>query len=223
MDLAPSIEVWLVHLPGRERRLSEPPLGSIRAIAAQAVSGLAPHLHMPYALFGHSMGALISFELTRELRRTSNRLPEALLVSGFRGPHCPDRRPPIHDLPDDRFKQELQALNGTPTNVIANAELMDLLLPLMRADFQAVETYVYAEEAPLELPIRVYSGRDDRETPEEHLAEWDRHTSAGSRVTLFDGDHFYLRSCGAALRAQLRSDLMGIIAGGSGRIRKREV
>lgn len=210
--LAPTIEVWPVHLPGRERRLSEPALGSIHAIATQAASGLAPLLDRPYALFGHSMGALISFELTRVLRRGGYALPRALLVSGYGGPHCEQRRPPIYDLPDQEFKAALLALNGTARDVMANAELMDLLLPLMRTDFQAVETYHVTEEPPFDIPIRVYSGRDDAETPLEQLTEWGRQTAAGSRVTLFDGDHFYLRQHGAALRAQLRKDLLEVIA-----------
>ena len=103
-------------------------------------------------------------------------------------------------------------LNGTPPDVIANAELMDILLPLLRADFQAVETYDYTEEPPLDLPIRVYCGRDDHETPAEQLVEWDRHTTTESRVTLFDGDHFYLRQSGAAIRAQVHKDLQEIIS-----------
>ena len=210
--LAPEIEVWPVHLPGRERRLSESPLASIQAIADHAASGLAPLLDRSYAFFGHSMGALISFEITRALRRAGHSMPRALLVSGYGGPHCRDRRPPIHCLPDDEFKEGIQVLNGTPPGVIANAELMDLLLPLLRADFQAVETYDFTEEPPFDLPIRVYCGRDDHETPKEQLAQWDRHTTAGSRVTLFDGDHFYLRQSGTALRTQLRKDLQEIIA-----------
>jgi medium-chain acyl-[acyl-carrier-protein] hydrolase len=210
--LAPGIEVWPVHLPGRERRISESPLTSIQAIADHATPGLIPLLDRPYAFFGHSMGALISFEVTRALRRAGHSMPRALLVSGFGGPHCGDRRPPIHHLPDDEFKEAIQVLNGTPPDVIANVELMDLLLPLLRADFQAVETYDFTEEPPFDLPIRVYCGRDDHETPVEQLAQWDRHTTAGSRVTLFDGDHFYLRQSGAELRAKLHKDLQEIIA-----------
>lgn len=210
--LAPVIEVWPVHLPGRERRISEPPLTSIKAIASHATSGLAPLLDEPYAFFGHSMGALISFEITRALRRAGHSMPRALLVSGYGGPHCEDLRPPIHHLPDHEFKEAIQVLNGTPPDVIANAELMDILLPLLRADFQAVETYDYTEEPPLDLPIRVYCGRDDHETPAEQLVEWDRHTTTESRVTLFDGDHFYLRQSGAAIRAQVHKDLQEIIS-----------
>ncbi|MCP5091517.1 MAG: thioesterase [Gammaproteobacteria bacterium] len=209
--LAPEIEVWPVHLPGRERRLSESPLASIQKLAEHAASGMAPLLGRRYALFGHSMGALISFEITRALRRAGHSLPQALLVSGYGGPHCGDRRAPIHGLPDDEFKGEIQVLNGTPADVIANAELMDLLLPLLRADFQAVETYDFTEEAPFDLPIHVYCGRDDHETPIEQLAQWDCHTTVGSRVTLFEGDHFYLRQSGAALRAQLCKDLQQVI------------
>ena len=207
-EMTPEIEVWPVHAPGRERRLGEPPMRSIRSLAAGAAAGLAPHLDQPYAIFGHSMGALIGFELARALRRARQRPPQALLVSGFGGPHLTSRRSPIHPLADEQFKDAVRALNGTPSDVIANDELMDLLLPLLRADFQAVETYSHSEEPPFEVPIFVYSGRDDFETPEEDLAEWSRHTSAECRVTLFEGDHFYLRRCGPALRRQVRSDLL---------------
>ncbi len=210
--LAPEIEVWPVHIPGRERRLGEPPMRSIRSVATGAASGLAPHLGQPYAIFGHSMGALIGFELARALRQARRRLPRALLVSGFGAPHRASHRPPIHARDDEPFKEAIRALNGTPGDVIANAELMDLLLPLLRADFQAVETYRYSDEPALDIPILVYSGRDDPHTPPEDLAEWSRHSVVGSRVRLFDGDHFYLRTSGPALCEQVRADLLAAVA-----------
>lgn len=217
--MAPEIEVWPIHIPGRERRLGEPPMRSIQSVATGAASGLAPHLGQPYAIFGHSMGALIGFELVRALRQARRRLPQALLVSGFGGPHCASRRPPIHARDDEPFKEAISALNGTPSDVIANAELMDLLLPLLRADFQAVETYNYFDEPALDIPILVYSGRDDLDTPPEDLTEWSRHTIVGSRVKFFDGDHFYLRTSGPALCEQVRSDLLGAAARPATRIK----
>ena len=200
-------EVWPVHLPGRERRLSERPIDSVQALATQIARGIAPFLDRPFMLFGHSMGALISFEVTRALRRLGLPPPEALLVSGYGGPHLPDTRPPIHALPDNAFQDGVVALDGTPGEVIANDELMALLLPLLRADFRLVETYRWQPEAPLDLPIRVYAGRADRDTPPEALEAWQDCTTAPLSVTLFDGGHFYVRDQAPTLLEHLRRDV----------------
>ena len=205
-------EVWPVHLPGRERRLSDPPAASVQALATQTARGIANNLDRPFVLFGHSMGALLAFEVTRALRRLALPQPLALLVSGYGGPHLPDTRPPIHALPDDSFKEAVAALDGTPADVIANDELMALLLPLLRADFRLVETYRTRPEPPLDMPIHIYAGRSDRDTPPDTLAAWDDCTYAGTTINLFEGGHFYLRDAAAALLDQLRNDICRLTA-----------
>ncbi|WP_299612634.1 alpha/beta fold hydrolase [uncultured Tateyamaria sp.] len=210
--LRTTAEVWPVHLPGRERRLSERPIDTVQELATQTAKGIAGYLDRPFVLFGHSMGALISFELARALRRLGLRQPEALLVSGYGGPHLPDTRPPIHGLPDADFKQAVGALDGTPKDVFANAELMDLLLPLLRADFKLVETYTCRAEPPLDIPICVYAGEDDRDTPPDALEAWATCTNAPTSRTMFDGGHFYLRDHATALLDQVHRDVQTLTA-----------
>lgn len=200
-------EVWPVHLPGRERRLSEPPAATIQNLATLTARGIAAHFDRPFVLFGHSMGALISYEVARALRHLGLRQPDALLVSGYGGPHLPDTRSPIHSLPDAAFKDAVVALDGTPQDVIENIELMELLLPLLRADFKLVETYEHGSEAPLDVPIFVYAGSNDRDTPQEALDGWVHSTSRPVSITLFDGGHWYLRDHATALVDQIRRDL----------------
>lgn len=203
-------EVWPVHLPGRERRLSDPPLASVQSLATRTARGIAECVDRPFVLFGHSMGALISFEIVRALRRLGLPQPAALFVSGYGGPQLPDTRPPIHGLPDADFKDAVEALDGTPDAVIANAELMELLLPLLRTDFKLVETYRFQSEEPLDLPIYVYGGRDDRDTPPEALEGWKNCTNGSTSTTMFDGGHFYLCDHAAAFLDQVRRDVQAL-------------
>lgn len=205
-------EVWPVHLPGRERRLSDPAAETIENLATRTAKGIAAHLDRPFVLFGHSMGALICYEVARALRRLGLRQPDALMLSGYGGPHLPDNRPPIHALPDEAFKDAVAALDGTPRDVMDHDELMELLLPLLRADFKLVETYRHRSEAPLDVPIFVYAGRDDRDTPQEALEGWAHCTNRPVSITVFDGGHFYVRDHAKALMDQIRQDLMSLTA-----------
>lgn len=205
-------EVWPVHLPGRERRLSDPLGPSVQALATRTAKGIAEHLDRPFVVFGHSMGALVGFEVTRALRRLGLPMPAALIVSGYGGPQLPDARPPIHALPDADFKDALGALDGTPADVFANVELMALLLPLLRADFKLVETYRFQPEPPLDIPICVYAGQHDQDTPPEALDGWKDCTNGPISFTMFDGGHFYLRDNTAPLSDQVCHDIETLMA-----------
>jgi medium-chain acyl-[acyl-carrier-protein] hydrolase len=219
-EMPESIEVWPVHLPGRERRIAEEPIPSIAGLVAAMTEGLRDLLDGRFALFGHSMGALLSFELTRQLRRQGLAGPRCLAVSGFGAPHIPSIRAPIGHLPDVEFLAELHRLQGTPPGVLDDPELVELLLPVLRADFLAVETYCFEADTPLTCPIFAYGGASDTEVPGEHLVQWDLHTSGAFATRLFRGDHFYLHSRRAELIANLARDLTGagtstVIANGS--------
>lgn len=205
-------ELWPVHLPGRERRLSDRAPDTVVALAGEVARGLAACLDRPFVLFGHSMGGLLSFEVARQLRRLDLPLPRALLVSGYGGPHLPDTRPRIHALPDAAFLEAIGALDGTPEDVLANTELMALLLSLLRADFRMVETYRFQPGVPLDMPIHVYGGRDDKDAPRKALEAWSAQTTGPATVTLFEGGHFYLKDEAAALLSRLRRDILALAA-----------
>src|SRR5205814_4666171 len=151
-NLPPEIEACPIQLPGRESRLLEAPFSQLFSLIEPVAQALLPYLDMPCAFFGHSMGALVSFELARYLRRQHGLSPVHLFVSGRRAPQLSDPDPPIHPLPEAEFLEELRSLKGTPEEVLQNTELLQLLLPLLRADFAVCETYAYAPETPLLCP-----------------------------------------------------------------------
>jgi len=160
---------------------------------------VGPYLDKPFAFFGHSMGALIALELTRWLRRNHKRMPVHLFVSGRRAPHIPDPVEPAWDLPEQEFIDRVRQLNGTPHDVLDHPELMQLIIPFLRADFAACETYEHQPEPPLACPITVFGGVDDEEVSCEHLEPWREHTTSAYRLHLFPGDHFFVQTAQAEL------------------------
>jgi medium-chain acyl-[acyl-carrier-protein] hydrolase len=138
---------------------------------------IEPHLDKPFAFFGHSMGAMISHDLARALRRKYGVEPVHLFVSGRRAPQMPRTRKTTYDLPEPEFIEELRRLNGTPQEVLDQPELMQLMIPLLRADFSVCQTYQYEPEPPLTCPITVFGGLED-ETTREELVGWRAQTSA---------------------------------------------
>ncbi len=191
-DLPDDVEVWTVNLPGRERRIAEPAIDDAGRLARAVSEALLSVAEPPYALFGHSMGALVGFEAVRALRERGHPPPCCLFVSGHRAPELPLPHAPLHALPREELLAELHRLNGTPADVLANAELVDLFLPMLRADFRAVETDAYVAGAPLESPIVAFRGADDDEVPLDHVAAWRAHTTAVFAVHTVPGDHFFL-------------------------------
>jgi len=205
--LPPYVEVCPIELPGRGRRLREPPLSQLNPLIQALAHALLPYLDKPFAFFGHSMGGLVSFELTRQLRRAYGLSPTHLFVSGRRAPQIPAREPPIHLLPDSLFLEELRQLNGTPDEVLANKELMQLLLPILRADFTALETYVYAPEPRLNCPLVIFGGLQDREVSCDALEAWREQTNAAFSLQMLPGDHFFLHSAQSLLLRTLSQTL----------------
>jgi medium-chain acyl-[acyl-carrier-protein] hydrolase len=203
--LPAEVEVCAVQLPGRERRFSEQPLESVDAIVDQLAPVLTPELDLPYCVFGHSLGALIGFELVRRLRNSGQPLPLRLFVSGHRAPHLPDPDPPIRHLPDAEFIEELRALNGTPQAAFESPELLELVLPTLRADFTAAETYAYRDDAPLACAITALGGSGDDMVSREALEGWRQHTTGPFEFHVLEGDHFFIH--------QRHPEVMRILSG----------
>lgn len=201
------LEICAVHLPGRESRITENAFTSVDALVPALVDRLTPHLDRPYALFGHSMGALIAFETARELRRRSLPSPARIFASAFRAPHLPDRFPNRHVLDDEAFVADLRKLAGTPDEVVADEEMMALLLPTLRADVTLCETYVHRVDDPLDVPLTVCGGEDDARVSRDELEGWRRHTRAGMELRIFPGHHFFLKSHRAAVVAAIADRL----------------
>ncbi|PYS90392.1 MAG: putative thioesterase [Acidobacteria bacterium] len=206
-ELPTEVEVCAVQLPGRASRSRESPYDRLKQLVEALAPAVLPYLDRPYAFFGHSMGALIAFELTRRLRREADTSPAHLFVSGRRAPQLPRTNPPIHDLPEAEFVQALRRLNGTPDEVLAHPELMELMLPLLRADFAAVGTYEYTPEPALACPITAYGGLQDHEVSRAQLEAWRTQTTGGFTLRMLPGDHFYLQTGRALLLRSLFREL----------------
>lgn len=186
------IGVCPVQLPGRENRMVEMPISSLDKLVDELVHEIEPWLDMPFAFFGHSMGAKISFELTRRIQQEYGVSPVHLFVSASGAPHMPMKQKHLHLLSDAEFKQELHKLNGTPEAALQNQELMALLLPRIRADFAVCETYQYTQAEPLTCPISVFSGAQDYELEQEELLGWQEMTSGRFSHRTLAGDHFFI-------------------------------
>jgi medium-chain acyl-[acyl-carrier-protein] hydrolase len=174
----------------------------------EACDGLREHLAGPFALFGHSFGALVAFEVARELRRRGGPEPAHLFISARRGPRRPDPVPPLHGLSDDRFLAEVRSrYGGIPDAVLEEPELLALLLPTLRADLQAVETYTSEPDTPLEVPMTAFGGLNDPWASLEDLEAWADETRGRFHITRFPGGHFYLNESEAALLEALETQL----------------
>jgi medium-chain acyl-[acyl-carrier-protein] hydrolase len=190
-QLPPWIEALVVQYPGRETRFHEPPFRQLDHLVEALIPELMHFLDRPFALFGHSMGALLAFEVARRLRHAQGPQPAHLFVSGYAAPQTPRTAPPVHDLPEPEFRRVLQRYGGTPEDVLANEELMELLSPLVRADFAVRDSYVYSAQPPGPAPLTVFGGLEDEIAPWHSLVGWREQTSGPFGLYLLKGGHFF--------------------------------
>lgn len=201
------VDLCLVHLPGRGKRIAELPFTQFRPLLYNITNVILKHAQGPFALYGHSMGALISFEVARELRRRGCPMPQALFLSGRRAPTIPSREGPTFNLPHDQFVARLKKFNHASQQLLDDPELLALFLPLLRADFEVVDSYIYASEPPLPCPIHVYGGLQDEFVSADGLREWKQQTSSDCEYRTFPGDHFFIHSAADQFLRVLRSDV----------------
>ena len=206
------IEVVAIQLPGREARLREPPLRSVQEMATEVAESLAQAPTRPLALFGHSMGAIVAFEATR-LLESRGRAVAALVVSACRAPQVPDRRR-TYELPDEQFARNMRLLGGTPQSVLDSPELMELVLPLLRADLQASETYHDENGAPVNASILALCGDRDPVVDAEVMEGWVAQTTSPLPFALhvLPGNHFFLHERRTAVLALVHQHLATALA-----------
>lgn len=191
-DVLPDIEVWGVQPPGRGDRLEEPPFTRLEPLIESLLGDVV--FEAPFAFFGHSMGALLAFEVTRRLRDEGREQPECLFVSAHRAPHLPHGDAPIHELPGPAFLRVYQErYPALPDDLLADDELLEQVLATHRADLAVFESYRHVAGRPLDCRLVVIGGAEDRWT-EADLARWRSHTTGPFRVLTIPGDHFLLRS-----------------------------
>ena len=190
--LPPTIEMVAVQLPGRGIRFRESPYQRLAPLVQALLAALRTDLtDVPFAFFGHSLGALLAFELTHALR-VEGLQPAALFVSACHAPHLLPTGEQLHTLSRPDLLQELKGINGTPPELFAEEELLDLILPALRADMAVYETYTYQPHAPLSCPLIACGGREDSRVTPRQLEAWREQAAGHFELHLFAGDHFYL-------------------------------
>lgn len=207
--LPSSVEVLSARLPGRGPRIKEAPFCRLAPMVEAVEAVIAPYLDKPFTFFGHSMGALIGFELARLL---GERGPVHLFISGRRAPQLPEDWPITYDLPDAEFVEYLRSLNGTPPEVFDHPELLELMLPLLRADFSVVETYRYSPAPALNCPVTAFGGVRDAEVSLAEIEAWRAQSSTRFASRIMPGDHFFLKD------PQARALMLQVIAAELARI-----
>ena len=206
--LPPSVEVGAVQLPGRGHRLGEPHIKGLAPLSRIVAQELLPYMDKPFVFFGHSLGALLCFETARSLRRENRRQPAHLFVSAIEAPHRRSSEESISSLPKSALVKRLHEFNGASVEVLQNDELLDLMLPTIRADFELWETYEYHTEPSLECAMTIYGGLEDHEVEAEELAAWSEMTVGACEIRMFPGGHFYLNSSRAAFLQAFAGDLL---------------
>lgn len=220
-EVPADVELCAVQLPGRETRLRERPFTRIAALVPLIADEIQPLLDRPFALFGHSLGALVAFEVARELGRRGGPAPAHLFVAGRRAPMRPDRWSRMSHLPQATFVEEVRRRwDGIPAAVLDEPELLELLLPTLRADIAAVESYVYAPGAALDCPISCLGGMEDSAAGAVDLAAWRDETRGAYSLRMFPGAHFFVQSARAQVLAAVHEDLRPLLdRAGGGRTR----
>lgn len=205
-DLPSWVEVCPVQFPGRENRLQEKPFKHMSDLVEATVKALSHYFDLPFVFFGHSMGAWIAYEIACYLRKNANLLPKHLFISGRFAPHISSQIN-LHSLPEKEFKDALGRYNGTPKVVLENDEIMQLIMPLLRADFSICETYSYIPREALSCPITAFNGADDHLVDAKGLCGWEKYTSNKFRKEIFPGDHFFLRTAQKDLLRSISEEL----------------
>jgi surfactin synthase thioesterase subunit len=211
--LPAGVDVLAIQAPGREARLAEAPFQDLAPLVSEVAGALGAYDDCPMAFFGHSLGAIVAFEVVRELQRRGSDGPIRLFVCACRAPHQAPRSSPINGLPDANFLAELGRLGGTPHEILGQDELMGLLLPGLRADFRLAESYLTSTTARVECPISAFGGREDPEVTAENLAGWALHTTAGFQLRLFPGAHFFIFDGPVGVVDALAIDLLASLVG----------
>ncbi|WP_217270696.1 thioesterase II family protein [Kroppenstedtia pulmonis] len=190
--MPPFVEVCPVEFPGRGMRIRDPLCTRLPVLLDDLLPFILRRQDRPFAFFGHSLGSLVAFELARWLKRNHGLEPVGIFASGFAAPHLPRRSLPIHALSDESFLKRLRQFNGTPEEILQNEGMMEVMMPILRADFAVAETYRHFPGQPLECPITAFGGLKDKDVNLSELDAWRKHTNRRFTACFFPGNHFFL-------------------------------
>lgn len=201
------IDVVPIELPGHGTRLNEPLYNSLQRLATEAGDALASLFDLPFALFGHSMGALLSFELAHYVRNEYDARAQHLFLSASRAPHIQNPQLKVHTYPDDVFLEQIRRLEGTPATVLDEPELVDLILPILRADFAVCDAYDCTRDQPLPCEMTVFGGVQDPMVKRDHLAAWEEYCDGTFTLRMFPGGHFFVQSAESTILRYIAKSL----------------
>lgn len=210
--LPPGVEVWVVVPPGRGARLGEPAYRRLPPLVDSLTDAIQVHLGLPSLFFGHSLGALAAYEVACGLQASGVGEPSCLFVSGHRAPHLPDPNPPTYALADSQLVADIRRLGGVGEEVLGNPELLELLLPTLRCDLEAAETYAYVPRPPLRCPIVAFGGDADPCASREEMSGWREHTRSSFVHRTFPGGHFFLHEERRAVLASISAVVRVILS-----------
>lgn len=190
-----SVELCAITLPGRSVRDHEVPQSDIFSLAGELADAIGQRSDARFAFFGHSMGALLAYEVARELRARGYALPVHMFLSARGAVHCvAPRTTPVDAMSNDELIEHLTALGGTPQEILNDPRVMSIMMPMIRADFRALDRWKYRPQKPLRIPISALAGRDDATVDVASVREWRQHTESEFCFYVLDGAHFFLHS-----------------------------
>ena len=191
-QLSPYIELIAIQLPGRENRFSEPLINNLNEITTYLAEGFCYYIDKPFIVFGHSLGALLSFEFTKVIYERHSVFPCHMIVSATKAPHFPFRAKHLSKLDGVCLKEELKIYNGIDERILYNDELLDLFLPIIKNDFSICENYRYLQSRPFLFDILALSGTNDQTVTNEELLGWSDYTTGKFESVFFPGGHFFI-------------------------------
>lgn len=209
-ELPVEIEIASIQLPGHGARIYEPPGDDFPTLISSLCRALVPHIAGPFAFFGHSLGALVCYEVTRELRRSGHPVPCRIFAAGRQAPHIATKFASVRELSRSGFVEVLRRFQGTPEALLRNPEMLDLFLPAIRAGFLLNESYVHREEPPLACAISTFGGIDDDWVEHGDVLAWEQHTAGPFSARLFPGNHFFIHSAQSTLIRAICDDLLPV-------------
>lgn len=209
LKLPANVDVVALQYPGRQDRRREPTIDDIGEYTDQITPVLETMSSKPTVFFGHSMGAVLAFEVARRLERASANAPRSLIASGRRGPST-YREETVHLRDDSGIIDEIKLLNGTNAALLGDEEILRMALPAIRSDYRAIETYTCRPEYKVRCPITVLIGDSDPKTTVEEAQSWQRHTTSPFRLRTFSGGHFYLSDHQSEVTAEIETELRKI-------------
>ncbi len=192
-QLSPYIELVAIQLPGRENRFTEPLINNLNDITTHLAKGFSYYIDKPFFVFGHSLGALISFEFIKSIHQLYSLIPCHMIISATKAPHLPFRMKYLSQLEDHKLKEELNIYDGIDERILNDTELLDLFLPIIKSDFSIYEKYKFLESKPISCDILALSGEQDQTVTQEEILAWSEYTSGKFEHISFPGKHFYIK------------------------------